>query len=251
MEALERLLDEALVGVYLHGSLAMGGFTQTGSDIDLLVMTRGAVDRATLSDIGRLFVGLSHRAPAGGLEVSVVDTDSVHPFVHPAPFLLHYSKAFRDEYAAGTVDLEHRRTDPDLAAHFTMARTRGVRLFGSPAEDVLPEVPPAAFVDSIAGDALASVDQILAGPAEGPCLVPNYGVLNLCRVLAFLTDGQIRSKVEGAGWAFRHVDGAFHDVVRQALAQYRQPADELLVDAGSLVAFARWAGRQIKAAARH
>ncbi len=48
-----------------------------------------------------------------------------------------------------------------------------------------------------------------------------------------------------------HVDDPFREVVNQALVQYRRPDDEVLVDAGPLVAFARWAGREIERATRN
>ncbi len=81
--------------------------------------------------------------------MSVVDVRTTTPFLHPAPFLLQYSETFRDDFRSGTVDLATPRTDPDLAAHFRMARTRGVRLAGEPIEDAIAPVPEEAFLESI------------------------------------------------------------------------------------------------------
>ncbi len=36
---LQRLLGHDLLGIYLHGSLALGGFHPTRSDIDVVVLT--------------------------------------------------------------------------------------------------------------------------------------------------------------------------------------------------------------------
>src|SRR6266568_5955075 len=44
---LQRLLGKNLLGVYLHGSLALGGFQPGRSDIDVIVVTAQRIDLET------------------------------------------------------------------------------------------------------------------------------------------------------------------------------------------------------------
>ena len=44
---LQRLLGQNLLGIYLHGSLALGGFQPGRSDIDVIVVTAQRVDLET------------------------------------------------------------------------------------------------------------------------------------------------------------------------------------------------------------
>ena len=235
---LVRLLEDRLVGVYLHGSLAMGCFTEQASDIDLLVLTDGTVETPVLREVGEVMLKASETVPARGFEMSVVDERTTTPFLHPAPFLLHYSETFRDEFRSGTVDLANPRTDPDLAAHFRMARTRGVRLAGEPIEEAIAPVPEEAFVDSILDDADCCLANIRRGGEAGWGRVPTYGVLNLCRVVGYLHDRTIRSKPEGGEWALNRFGEDATRVIIEALKEYRRPQSSSPVHADALVAFA-------------
>ncbi|WP_336215563.1 aminoglycoside adenylyltransferase domain-containing protein [Nonomuraea sp. LPB2021202275-12-8] len=68
------------------------------------------------------------------------------------------------------------RSDPDLAAHITVARRRGVTLLGPPAAAVFAPVPHTDYLAAILDDLAQVLD---GGLQESPC----YGVLNACRVL--------------------------------------------------------------------
>ena len=215
VEQFKRILQTHLVGVYLHGSLAMGCFNPLRSDVDFLVV----VDAKLSADIKQRIIDfalpLSDRAPTKGLEFSVVLQQDLTHFAHPTPFELHFSEMWKAHYAAGTVDLEQPYTDPDLAAHFVITRARGVCLYGKPIADVFPNIPADAYWQSIKGDA----DDILERIAENPI----YSVLNLCRVIAYKTEGLITSKVEGGKWALQHFEVQYHPLITQALREYQSP----------------------------
>lgn len=58
-DGLRVLLGDNLLGVYLHGSLAMGGFNPERSDSDLLVATQDGMSAAARRDVARLLLELS------------------------------------------------------------------------------------------------------------------------------------------------------------------------------------------------
>ena len=86
----QEVLAEALTGVYLHGSLAMGCFNPATSDVDLIVVSERAMSREQKLCLMERLIGLNGRAPAKGIEMSVVLRSFCDPFVYPTPFDLHF-----------------------------------------------------------------------------------------------------------------------------------------------------------------
>jgi predicted nucleotidyltransferase len=58
---------ENLVGIYLHGSLAMESFNPVSSDVDLLVVVRDRLSWEEKSGLGQRLLQLSEQAPPNGL----------------------------------------------------------------------------------------------------------------------------------------------------------------------------------------
>ena len=208
------ILGEALSGVYLHGSMAMGCFHPRGSDIDLIVVVDRAPEDAVKRRYMDLIVALDAQAPPKGLELSVVCRNACRPFAYPTPFLLHYSRMHLDRYRRdpdGYVR-DMRGVDRDLAAHFTILRLRGRALYGPEPARVFGEVPRADYMDSLLSDVESAREDV----AENPV----YVILNLCRVLAFARDGEVLSKREGGRWGMKNLPGECHGLVAGALAAY-------------------------------
>ena len=141
--ACRNTLGDTLAGVYVHGSLAFGCFCWTQSDIDFLVAVRRPLSQAQKEALLRALLALEPDAPSKGLEMSAVLEAYCRAFIHPTPYELHYSpmhraRCLRDlpAYCA-----EMHGADPDLAAHFTVARAVGLTLWGPPAESIFGPVP--------------------------------------------------------------------------------------------------------------
>src|SRR5262249_37897529 len=121
---LQVLLETNLIGIYLHGSLAMSCFNPDRSDIDLLVVTA----RGMSIETKRLAVQLllrSSMAP-NPIEISFLVEQQMHPFEHPLPFDLHYGESHREQYRQALISGEwmqwndETKRDNDLAAHLTV-----------------------------------------------------------------------------------------------------------------------------------
>jgi predicted nucleotidyltransferase len=236
-ERFQQLLGENLIGVYLHGSLAFNCFNPETSDIDFLVVVQDRLDAATKRRIANELIALSRDAPRKGLEMSIVTQASLRDFRYPTPFEFHFSNDWINRYKADEVDLEAERDDPDLAAHVTVVRERGMRLAGAPIEEVISPIPRHAYLQSIANDAEYASRNLASDPV--------YGVLNLCRVLAFIHDGRITSKAEGGRWAVRRLPASFVPLARAALDAYAQADPMRHANPEQLTAFAAYAAREI------
>jgi hypothetical protein len=242
IEHLTDLMGTALTGVYLHGSLAYGCFNPDASDLNLLVLASRPLLRDTKLGIATACVRRS-LAPAP-IELSILSPADLSPWQYPTPYQFHYSEPWRERLTADTTSTAwlawptgQQGTDPDLAAHVTLTRARGIALLGKPPVEVFPEVPPAEYLASITADSEAALTQ--------PLLNPVATVLNLCRVAWYLRAQVLSSKEEAGVWAQDTVRAAHRDLVSQALAVYRGHAEPVVWEAESIRRF----GHQVLAAA--
>ena len=213
------VFDRMLVGVYLHGSAAMGCYNSAVSDLDFIVVIDEPMADAQRRAFMDAVVELDSRAPGKGIEMSVVTRSACAPFVHPAAFELHYSRMHVVWWRRAPEDYiaKMRGTDADLAAHFTVIRGRGACLFGAAIGDVFAPVPKQDYVDSIWADVCCAVDEITGNTM--------YLTLNLARVLSYLEDGVVRSKREGGDWALKRLPGEYRPLVEVTLNAYGGAAE--------------------------
>lgn len=207
-EVLRDRLEGSLVGVYLHGSLALGCCNPRQSDLDVLALTTHPVPPDRRAELFRLLKERS-RAPLP-LEISILVQRDLEPWSHPAPYDLHYSELYRGRIEAGEVPGPGR--DIDLAAHLTVTRRHGITIVGSSASQALPPVPWADYAHSILADFDECVRQ----------LTQTYAVLSMARVWATLATGQVHSKESGARWALERMPPELRVILARALASYRQ-----------------------------
>ena len=191
------LFGENLIGVYLHGSLAMGCFNPKKSDLDLILIVEDDITAEQKKAFTHAVVLFNEEAPEKGFELSIVKREFCDPFVYPTPYELHFSNTYL-ELAKTDPDTYIEKlhgTDKDLAAHFTIINHYGVALYGKPVDEVFGAVPKQDYIDSIWFDVENAAEDILENPV--------YMTLNLCRVLAYLRDNLVLSKKAGGEWGVR------------------------------------------------
>ncbi len=235
----EEILKDNLVGVYLHGSLAMGCFNPLKSDVDLIVVVEDPLSDPVKREYLDMVTEYNAEGPAKGIEMSIVRREFCKPFVYPTPYELHFSAGHLDRYEEDPEEYirELKGTDKDLAAHFTVITKRGKRLYGAPISDVFAEVPDGDYMDSIWFD--------VEGAAEEITEYPMYLILNLARVLAYKEDGLVLSKKEGGEWALCRLPAEYLPLVKDALREYTESA-EVVYDETLAVRYAKYAIKRIK-----
>ncbi|MGZ3629993.1 MAG: aminoglycoside adenylyltransferase domain-containing protein [Ktedonobacteraceae bacterium] len=214
---LQRLLGDNLLGIYLHGSLALGGFQPERSDIDVIVLTAQRIDLETKRQCIELLLRIS-KMPCP-LDIRFLVQHDLFPFRHPLLCDLHFRETHRESYQqelqSGTWKDWDRKAqlDPDLTLHLTVLHHSGICLYGKPIAEVLPLVPEHDFRDALIKDV-----QVAQGD---PLHDPISFVLNACRACAYLRDGAILSKDAGGVWGLAHLPEQYHPLIQQALALYR------------------------------
>lgn len=227
----KEILGENLIGIYLHGSMAMGCFNPDKSDIDLIIVIEDDMSDAQKLVLMEYIVLLNCQAPRKGLEISVVKRQYCKPFVYPTPFELHFSPAHLKWFQDAPQDYVEKMkgVDIDLAAYFTIIREYGVVLTGEKIEEIFAPVPGENYLDSIYADVENATDVIVEEPV--------YIILNLCRVLAFVKDGLYLSKEKGGRWGMEHLPAEYHPVIAQALQCYSSDKD-MIIEKENVVFFA-------------
>ena len=239
VERSQDILEENLVGIYLHGSLAMGCFNSQRSDIDLIIVVEKSLPDNLKREYMEMVIECNALGPSKGIEMSVVLKNVCKPFIYPTPFELHFSNGHLDWYKEDPDDYIHKMkgTDKDLAAHFTIINKRGKCLYGAPINEVFGEIPASDYMDSIWYDVENAKKEIK--------YYPMYLTLNLARVLAYKEEGLVLSKKEGGEWAINNLPEEYHGLIRDALRDYLEN-DDVVYDKGISKRYAKYMIKRIK-----
>ena len=215
-EQVDRTLPGDVVGLYFHGSAALGGWNPARSDVDVLVVVNDGA-RSAADRLPRLLVDSARTAPGTGLECSVVTlAEAQHPR-SPWPFLLHVVGERHD------VRIVYGRDTPgdkDLLIHYLISRHRGWAVVGPPPAQVFGEVSEDAVRVYLAGELRWGLDH--AGLA--------HALLNACRCAFYAENQAILSKVEAGRAARGRRLGPQREIARALAVQEGFADDEPLPD---------------------
>lgn len=223
-EIWSRHLGEDLIGVYIHGSLALGAFQEGVSDIDILILIGRRLTRTQRLAIAADILE-ADRNPCP-LEMSAIRIDDLWPWKHPVSCQFHYSEYWTERYRTLMKDgaeecfiVDHEFEDADIACHVKLTRQCGIRVCGKEIAEVFPEVPEEDFWQSIRRD----IDDYDFNAYQPEYFASN--ILILGRILSYKKEGRILSKYEGGLWTLAHVPEAYRYIIGNALnAWYEKEA---------------------------
>lgn len=212
-------LSDNLLGIYVHGSLAMGCFNPHKSDIDFLVVVNRKLTPVNNSRIAKLALSLHDDMPnERGIEFTIILETYLKKFVYPTPFEFHYSEYHRENYRTNENYLCGGFEDKDLASQIVVAYERGLTLYGKPLSELYEPIDSQYYLASILHDVEGAAEEIVSDPPA--YLTPMYLTLNLCRVLFFVKEGKIASKREGGEWGLNNLPHKYQQLVEHSLYEY-------------------------------
>ncbi len=216
------IFEDNLVGIYLHGSMAMGCFNPMKSDLDILVVVENSITDSQKKKFMDVIIVLNDNGPVKGIEVSIVRSKYCKKFVYPTPFDLHFSNMHLSWYKSNPIEYVKKMNgvDHDLAAHFVIIKKRGIALYGKEISDVFGDIPSEAYLDSIKNDIINSEDEVIDNPT--------YIILNLCRILAYIQDGLVLSKKEGGEWGIKNIHSKYGGLIKEAIICYTSDQNMIL-----------------------
>jgi Domain of unknown function (DUF4111) len=214
------ILAEQFVGMYLDGSLAIGGFEADKSDLDFVVVTTSDVS----SDSFRALKTMHDRIAAGAskwtreLEGSYISQRALRYDPRPAahPYLDRGSVLAMVQPESGYWPI-----------HRHMLREHGVALAGPPPRTLIDPVLPEELRDAVRGLLREWwMPMLVAGPLLQNSFYRCYAVLTMSRMLYTIRHGAIVTKPIAARWAQRALDRRWAPLIERALAWSReQPPD--------------------------
>ncbi|MUK90658.1 DUF4111 domain-containing protein [Ornithinibacillus sp. L9] len=216
LEEIKGIVEEDFMGLYIHGSLAMGGFNPKSSDIDLIVVTATSLSTVKKEKLANLFITYSGKPFP--IEISFLTRDQLKNWEHPSQYDFHYSEYWRERYKDDLSNgknqylNEEDKSDGDLAAHITIIRNRGICIEGMPIEETFPIVPHSHYISSIMGDFEECIQNIEKEPI--------YCILNMLRVYLFLKEGLISSKLEAGKLGMKFLPKKACSTVQKVVNHY-------------------------------
>jgi len=203
-----------LVGAYLVGSLALGGF-DLDSDVDFLVVTRSELTRQTILALEALHreVHAMGCYPAQHLEGSYMPLHLLNQpeavGAQPLWFLDNGSQVLERSVHCNRWHVRW------------VLRHRAVVLLGPEASELVGPIPPDAIAAE-ARDTLRRVAKEFAAEMDGPLAYYNtrfgqsFAVVNSCRVLLALRTAAMQPKLAGVNWARQHLAPGWAGLIEQA-----------------------------------
>jgi hypothetical protein len=205
-DALGRVGNDIVLGVYLHGSAVLGDWSRNASDVDVLVIVRDDVSSVVAERLASILAA-DGDCPGVGLEVSIVEASAAVTPTAPWPFVVHVTTAPGDRK---TVWGSPSVGDVDLILHYAVTRRFGWAAFGPDPETVIGEIAESVVLGQLADELRWSVDHASE----------SYAIPNACRALRYRDERVLCSKTEGGEWALAHdIETA---LIRRALDDRRR-----------------------------
>lgn len=190
---LKLVFSKQLIGIYIHGSLAAGGFNRQRSDIDFLIVTSNEIHRKLFSDLQRMHNKIIDDHPEWGmkLEGSYITREKFYQIdvpCSPRPYL-HNGHLEFCEYG------------PEWILERHVLREHGIVLEGPKPNMVIERISPIQIKKATLKflyDWWMPMLKDTKRLADSEYQV--YTVLTMCRVLYTLQTGNISSKETAAKW---------------------------------------------------
>jgi len=206
----QSVVHDNLVGLYLYGSLAMGCYNPRSSDIDIVIV----VKRRLLQGQRKKIIGYLKEVSSKKkrIELSIVCEDVIKNPRYSIMVDLHF------EYWG---DIFENKGDKEILSNLYTTRERGFCVWGAPIENVFSEIPARYHLRSVMEDIQHAREYLHEKPKRSGYDVPVYWILGACRILAFIREERILSKLEGGYWGIAHLPIEYRSLINQALLSYQ------------------------------
>jgi predicted nucleotidyltransferase len=212
---IERHFGSRLLGLYLFGSLAAGGFYPGKSDLDLIAVVESDLEAGEqLEALERLHAAFVSERSAWveRVEVAYVSREVLQTFgARPQGKIAVISPG---------EPLHIREADFDSTLDWYSVCTQGETLLGPPPLDLGPTVTRDAFSNAVRAQLSEWPSRVRAPWVAYVPAHQGYVVVTLCRALYALETGEQATKETAAAWAAAKFP-EWSTFINSALTQYR------------------------------
>lgn len=211
-----KCIGESVIGIYLHGSIALNCFVEGVSDIDILIICDRQLSRAERLLISKNIIEIDCKPSP--LEMSAVWINDLNPWKYPTPCQFHYSDTWTEHYRNllnGNIKdsfiVDEYFCDADIACHAHLTNQSGICIYGRPIKEVFPVIPEKDFWNSISSN-ITEYDFQSYNPRYF-----TSNILILGRILSYKKEKRILSKYEGGLWTLDYVPERFRYIIDNAI----------------------------------
>lgn len=204
-------LKEKLLGVYLGGSFAHGGWDQY-SDVDFDAVIAEDLDPDELTGLKAVHAGVYSEDCyyARHLEGAYFPKSVLGDLARTEEAIWYLDN--------GSLNFERSTHDNTLVNRWVL-RERGIRLMGPDPKTWIPHIPGNLLKREVLRTMLDWGREILSGAYELESRwAQTFAVLSYCRMLHTMAIGEIHSKPAGASWAKANLDVEWMDLIDDALS---------------------------------
>lgn len=209
-------LGETVLGIYVHGSLALNCFVEKSSDIDIIIVTNERISKEERLDIASKLIKIDGKPCP--LEMSAIWINDLIKEEYPVKCQFHYSDYWRDSYnrilkneLESNYILDNDFEDSDIASYIQVLNQNGICIYGESIDKVFPNISPEIFWESISND----IDNYKFDAYKPRYFVSN--ILILGRILSYKKEKKVLSKYDGAYWMLKYVPIRFQYIVENAI----------------------------------
>ena len=206
----QSILKEDLIGIYSYGSLAMGCFNLKSSDIDLILVVRKRPLKGQRKEVVEYLKEVCSKSRR--IELSILRENILRNPQYPIIVDLHFEhwgEIFENE------------NDKEILSNLYTTRKRGFCIWGKPISDVFSEIPPEYHLRSVIDDLNCTRKYLHEDPERVGYDPAVYWVLGSCRILAFIREDKVLSKLEGGWWGLANLPKQYHDLLKLAILRHQ------------------------------
>ena len=203
-------LNDKFIGMYIHGSLALGDFNPNSSDIDFFVITKGEISKEEFSLLKQIHNDILSIDNKWGkrLEGSYIDMEtlkSITPPTKPRPYI--NGEEFH---------LANHGYEWILEEHVT--REHGIIIEGPNPKELIMSIS----LEDLREGNLKILNDWWAPMVTYPLMLKDseyqaYAVLSMCRIIYTFTYGIIVSKKKASSWAQRNLEKEWENLIKEAM----------------------------------
>jgi len=231
------ILDNQLVGFYLYGSLSLGNFDPSSSDVDFLVVTTEKLSEETLVALRDMHESIAESGLyyAKKLEGSYIPRVALRKYDPTNAF--HPTIGVDWSFAVG-----HHKSSWIIDRY--IVREHGVILYGPSPKTLIDPITTSELQDAVCQHLSNFWQAQFADPAWlRPRDYQAFAILTMCRALSMLHTGGVPSKPQAAAWAHENLDSKWRPTIERALIWRTQHEDDDLTET---LDFMRYALAQAK-----
>ena len=209
---LSAILGNEIVGIYLHGSLAIGDFDETHSDVDFIVVINDELTAAQVAEVEKMHAGILALPSrfAKRLEGSYFPKALLNKTETVGAKALWFPNR-------GTGTMSQALHDNSWMVLWELHNC-GIVVGGPDSKSLFGPVPAATLRRAALSEMEAWRNTLVSNPGSISCIWnQSFVVLTYCRMLNTLESGAIHSKLASVRWSESALPERWHALIRRAL----------------------------------